>query len=164
MFQNEIERSGQYGFDSLDEVVLEAPKMKLGFDADPQGKLSVILKPSSLTIEKYGVSADAYNAWNRKGIYVDAVVKDDGEITKIAYRPAYPMFWHNFRNSRKESNDAAAIPWLGYCNTLPKSETQCFRVISHLGIASEIRYPESHIGNIDRIVSAYKELLDSWAV
>lgn len=149
------------GLDSGGGVSLKIPFGDLGMSQD--GDLIVLLSKPSEYVKKFGVSIDAYNAWNGLELYADRVVERDSDagLFRVGAEAAYPMFWHYF--TAPPSNEVQPREtWVASCYEATKGRPTCSMQFVFDEMESKLAISGALIGSMNSIEEAYRKQLASW--
>ena len=112
------------GLDADSGISLKIPLGDLGLSAEED--TVILLSAPSKYLSEFGVSIDAFNAWNGLELYVDRIVEKDNSsgLFRVGSEAAYPMFWHYF-NAIPSNEAKPDKAWVASCYEATKGKPTC---------------------------------------
>lgn len=149
------------GLDADSGISLKIPLRALGLSAEEDAV--VLLSAPSKYFSKFGVSIDAFNAWNGLDLYAERIVEkdEDAGLFRVGSEAAYPIFWHYFDTipSNAENPDEA---WVASCYEATNGKPICSRKFICSNTENKITISGLYIKSLYSLEKAYCELLISW--
>lgn len=149
------------GLDVDSGISLKIPLRDLGLSVE--GDAVVLLSAPSKYLSEFGVSIDAFNAWNGLELYADRIVeKDEGsDLFRVGSEAAYPMFWHYFNDTPSNAGKPDKV-WVASCYEATKGKPTCSKQFVFNNTESKLTISGLYIESLYDLEQSYRELLDSW--
>jgi hypothetical protein len=151
------------GLDVDSGISLKIPLRDFGLPEE--GDVIILLSAPSKYLSEFGVSIDAFNAWNGLELYADRIIEeDDGTgLFRVGSEAAYPMFWHYFNAIPSKSGEPDKA-WVASCYEAAKGKPTCSRQFVFNNTESKLTLSGLHIKSLYGLEEVYRELLSSWEI
>ncbi|WP_444958007.1 hypothetical protein [Microbulbifer sp. ZKSA002] len=142
-------------------VSLKIPLRDLGLPTE--GDVVVFLSAPSEFVSEFGVSIDAFNAWNGIEVYSERIIEKDESygLYRVGSEAGYPMFWHYF-NTMPSTKDELDRVWVASCYEAVKGNPTCSKQFVFIDTENKLTISGLQIESLSDIEKAYRALLRSW--